>query len=55
MLQKGQKVRQKFGGPIMTVTDFESELIENTITTWTDETGAVLTGKFMESQLIVIK
>ena len=51
MLDKGQKVQQEFGGPIMVVIGYEPELIENVITEWEDDLGNVLTGKFMEAQL----
>ncbi len=52
MIKKGQKVKQEFGGPVMVVIDFEPEFIENVITEWEDEQGNVITGKFMESQLV---
>lgn len=51
IFNKGQKVQQEFGGPIMVVIGFEPELIENVITEWQDDLGNVLTGKFMEDQL----
>lgn len=54
MLDKGAKVQQEFGGPIMTVIGFEPELIENVITEWEDDLGNVLTGKFMEAQLEIV-
>lgn len=54
-LKKGHKVQQEFGGPIMLVTGFEPDLIENVITEWEDELGNKLTGKFMEIQLKVIQ
>lgn len=54
MLEKGQKVQQEFGGPIMMVIGFEPELIENIITEWEDDLGNVITGKFMEAQLETI-
>ena len=50
--KKGQHVKQEFGGPIMTVIDFEPELIENIITQWEDEEGTIITGKFMDSVLV---
>jgi len=52
MLNKGEKVKQEFGGPVMVVVGFEPEFIENVITEWQDEQGNVMTGKFMESQLV---
>ena len=55
MLQKGQKVQQEFGGPIMVVIGNEPELIENIITEWEDYLGNVLTGKFMEAQLHLVE
>lgn len=55
MLQKGQKVQQEFGGPIMVVIGNEPELIENIITEWEDDLGNVLTGKFMEAQLHLVE
>lgn len=51
--KKGQNVKQEFGGPIMTVIGFEPELIENIITQWEDEQGTILTGKFMDSVLVI--
>ena len=52
MFTKGQKVKQEFGGAVMEVVGFEPDLIENVITQWEDEQGNVVTGKFMEAQLI---
>ncbi|WP_169516028.1 hypothetical protein [Flavobacterium tegetincola] len=54
MLQKGNKVQQEFGGPVMKVIGFEPELIENVLTEWEDDLGNVITGKFMEDQLQVV-
>ena len=51
MLKKGQKVQQQFGSQIMEVIGFEPELIENVITQWQDDQGAVITAKFIESEL----
>lgn len=51
MFQIGQKVQQEFGTQIMEVIGFDTELIENVITQWEDDTGNVITAKFMESQL----
>jgi hypothetical protein len=50
-LKIGQKVKQEFGSQIMEVTGFEPDLIENVITQWEDETGNIITGKFMQDQL----
>lgn len=55
MLHKGTKVQQEFGGPVMTIIRFESELIENVITEWEDEVGNIITGKFMKNQLQVVE
>jgi hypothetical protein len=52
MFQKGQKVKQEFGGPVMVVVGFEPDFIENIITEWEDDDGNIITGKFMEAQLI---
>lgn len=52
MLKKGQNVQQEFGNQVMTIIGFEPELIENVITQWEDEEGTIVTGKFMESQLL---
>lgn len=53
MFKKGQKVQQEFGNQIMEVIGFEPELIENVITQWEDDEGTIVTGKFMESQLLL--
>ncbi|BDU27018.1 hypothetical protein FLGSB24_37620 [Flavobacterium sp. GSB-24] len=52
MFKKGQKVQQEFGNQVMKIIDFEPDLIENVITQWEDEQGTIVTGKFMESQLL---
>ncbi len=52
MFKKGQIVQQEFGNQVMKVIGFEPELIENVITQWEDEEGTIVTGKFMESQLL---
>ena len=52
MFKKGQNVRQEFGSQVMKIIDFEPELIENVITQWEDTEGTIVTGKFMESQLL---
>ncbi|MCC9065339.1 hypothetical protein [Flavobacterium piscisymbiosum] len=52
MFKKGQNVQQEFGNQVMIVIGFEPEFIENIITQWKDEEGTIVTGKFMESQLI---
>lgn len=52
MFSKGQNVHQEFGTQIMKVVGFEPELIENVLTEWEDEEGTIVTGKFMESQLV---
>jgi len=52
MFNKGQKVRQEFGGPTMVVIGFEPDLIEDVMTEWQDGHGNILTGKFMASQLV---
>jgi hypothetical protein len=52
MFKKGQNVQQEFGNQVMTIVGFEPELIENVITQWEDEEGTIVTGKFMESQLL---
>lgn len=54
MITIGQKVKQEFGTRIMVVIGTEPDLIENIITRWEDETGAVVTAKFMEAQLEVV-
>ncbi|RZJ31989.1 MAG: hypothetical protein EOO48_00365 [Flavobacterium sp.] len=54
MLKKGQKVQQEFGSQIMEIVGFEPELVENVITQWEDETGSVITAKFIESELQVV-
>ena len=54
-LKKGQDVKQEFGGPIMKVIGFEPELIENVITQWEDEMGNTIVGKFIESELKLVK
>lgn len=54
MIAIGQKVRQEFGTQVMVVIGTEPEYIENIITQWEDETGAVVTAKFMEAQLQVV-
>ncbi len=48
----GDIVHQEFGSQAMTVIAFEPELVENVITQWEDELGNVITGKFMDAQLI---
>lgn len=53
MFTIGQKVRQEFGSQVMEVIDYEPEFIENVITQWEDEAGNIITGKFMESQLVL--
>jgi hypothetical protein len=50
--QKGQEVKQEFGGPVMKAIGFEPELIENVITQWEDEQETIIPGKFMESVLV---
>lgn len=55
MLKIGQKVKEEFGSMVMEVIGFEPELIENVITQWEDEMGTVITGKYMENQLVVVK
>ncbi|WP_394776475.1 hypothetical protein [Flavobacterium sp.] len=52
MFKKGQNVQQEFGNQIMKVVGFEPELIENVVTEWEDIEGTIVTGKFMESQLV---
>lgn len=52
MFKTGQNVQQEFGNQTMTVIGFEPELIENVITQWVDDEGTIVTGKFMESQLV---
>lgn len=52
-LKIGQKVKQEFGTQEMEVIGFEPEFIENVITQWEDETGTIITAKFMESQLVI--
>lgn len=54
MFTRGQKVQQEFGSQIMEVIDFEPDFIENVITQWEDIEGNIVTGKFMESQLIAV-
>ena len=54
MLKKGQNVQQEFGNQVMEIIGFEPELIENVLTQWEDEQGTIVTGKFMESQLLPI-
>ena len=48
----GDTVHQEFGSQAMTVIAFEPNLVENVITQWEDELGNVITGKFMDAQLI---
>lgn len=55
MITIGQKVRQEFGTQIMTVIGTEPEFIENIVTQWEDDTGNLITAKFMEAQLEVVK
>ena len=55
MFKKGQNVQQEFGNQIMKIIGFEPDLIENVITQWEDEEGNIVTGKFMESQLIPVE
>jgi len=55
MYKIGQRVRQEFGSQIMEVIDFESELIENVITQWENKEGTIITGKFMDSQLVQVE
>ena len=52
MFHEGQNVQQEFGNQIMKIIGFEPDLIENVITQWEDEEGTIVTGKFMESQLL---
>ena len=52
MFKIGQHVQQEFGIQVMKIIAFEPELIENVITQWEDEEGTIVTGKFMESQLL---
>jgi hypothetical protein len=54
MFKKYQKVQQEFGNQVMEVIDFDPYLIENVITQWEDEEGTIITGKFMESQLLPV-
>lgn len=51
MLKIVQRVKQEFGNQVMEVIGFEPEFVENVITQWEDETGTVITAKFMEAQL----
>ncbi|MCD0467292.1 hypothetical protein [Flavobacterium sp. ENC] len=53
MFKKGQYVQQEFGNQVMKIIGFEPEFIENIITQWEDEEGTIVTGKFMESQLVL--
>lgn len=55
MFKKGQHVQQEFGNQVMKVIGFEPDLIENVITQWEDDEGTIVTGKFMESQLIPVE
>jgi len=48
----GDEVHQEFGSQAMTVIAFEPELVENVVTQWEDELGNIITGKFMDAQLI---
>ena len=55
MLKIGQKVKQEFGTQIMEIIGFEPEFVENVITQWEDDNGTVITAKFMEAQLVLVK
>ena len=55
MIEIGQNVRQEFGTQVMVVIGTEPEFIENIITQWEDESGNLVTAKFMEAQLEVVK
>lgn len=51
----GDMVEQEFSLKIMKVIGFEPELIENVITEWEDEMGNTIVGKFIESELKLVK
>jgi len=51
----GDTVEQEFNLKIMKVIGFEPELVENVITEWEDEMGTIIVGKFIESELTLVK
>lgn len=51
----GDTVEQEFNLKIMKVIGFEPELVENVITEWEDEMGTITVGKFIESELTLVK
>jgi len=51
----GDIVEQEFNLKIMKVIGFEPELVENVITEWEDEMGTIIVGKFIESELTLVK
>lgn len=51
----GDMVEQEFNMQIMKVVGFEPELVENVITQWEDEMGNTIVGKFIESELKMVK
>lgn len=55
ILKIGQKVKQEFGSQIMEVIGFEPDFVENVITQWEDENGNIVTAKFMQDQLEIVK
>lgn len=54
-LEIGDTVEQEFNLKIMKVIGFEPELVENVITEWEDEAGNITVGKFIESELKLVK
>lgn len=51
----GDIVEQEFNLKLMKVIGFEPELVENVITEWEDEMGNITIGKFIESELNLVK
>ncbi|KVV15520.1 hypothetical protein AP058_00804 [Flavobacterium sp. TAB 87] len=51
----GQKVKLQLRDQVMEIIGFEPEFIENVITQWENEDGAIATGKFMELELEPVK
>lgn len=54
-LEIGDTVEQEFNLKIMKVIGFEPELVENVITEWEDEAGNITVGKFIGSELKLVK
>lgn len=54
-LQIGDIVEQEFNQQLMKVIGFQPELVENVITQWEDEMGNIIVGKFIASELKIVK